>query len=155
MITSDVPIARLVGNLQSKIIAGIIKNPPPAPRIPVNNPIANPYMMVMICFRNENPPDELSFEESMKIIVIAAIIMNEANNNMNNCAEEMTRCLDIYISNKRREISTPITDGIPNIASSGKSTNFLIKYSEELIKLVVPTISKEYELAAIGLMPKK
>lgn len=45
MITSDVPIACLIGSFKKLTSVGIIKNPPPAPTSPVSTPISMPSMM--------------------------------------------------------------------------------------------------------------
>ena len=42
IINKEVPTAIFMGNLHLKTKAGIIKNPPPAPTKPVNNPKNNP-----------------------------------------------------------------------------------------------------------------
>ena len=63
IIINEVPIAFFMGSPVQRTKAGMIKNPPPAPTIPVNNPTMAPWMIkdrflyfISGFFSNPKPP---------------------------------------------------------------------------------------------------
>ena len=109
-------IAFFMGSLPNNTKAGIIKNPPPAPTIPVNMPSAKPTNMSVSPYTGNTPSSSFLFFP--KIMDNAETNIKLAKNNMIKLLLVKTlfpKCNKEGIPGKInfREIKTPMTEGPP------------------------------------------
>ena len=83
MINKDVPTAFFMGNLAKRTSAGIIKNPPPAPTIPVNTPTTAPSAIIAgILKTGAVSPSSSSSSLLSRIILTEAASITKAKKTM-------------------------------------------------------------------------